>query len=79
MFHFLEQDKDILVQDVRPIRSILAEVKDLLTLNRTLVLALAAFIEGFQPLISKARKRIADRATRQNKKERDRASAKEIK
>ncbi|PAN05976.1 hypothetical protein PAHAL_1G184500 [Panicum hallii] len=79
MLQLLEQDLDSLVQDAGPIRSILAEVKDLLTPNLALVLALAAYIKGFEPLILEAKRSIAHHATHQSQKEKDRAHAKEIK
>jgi hypothetical protein len=79
VLRLLEEDLDILVQDAGPIRSILAEVKDLLTPDLALVLALTAYTEGFQSLILEAKKRIADRVARQSQKGKGRAHAKEIK
>lgn len=67
------------MQDVGLIQFILTKVRDLLTPKLALVLTPVAYIKGFQPLILEAKKQIADRATRQNQKERDRTNAKEIK
>jgi hypothetical protein len=74
-----EQDIDVLVQDARPIRSTLTEVRNLLTPELALVLTPAAYVEGFQPLVLEGKRRIADRAARQDQKERDMIHAKEIK
>jgi hypothetical protein len=76
MLQLHEQVLDVLVQDVGPVQSILAKVKNSLVHDLALVLAPAAYIEGFQHLISKARSRIADRVACQGQKERDRAHTK---
>jgi hypothetical protein len=66
MLQLLEQDIDILVHDDGLVQSILTEVQDSLTPNLALVLAPAPYIKGFQHQIMEAKKRIADRATRQS-------------
>jgi hypothetical protein len=47
MLQLLEQDLDVLVQDAGLLRSILAKVKNSLTPDLALVMAPAAYIEGF--------------------------------
>jgi hypothetical protein len=66
ILQLLDQDIDILVQVVGPILSIFAKVRDLLPPDLASVLTLVAYIEGFQPLVLEAKKRIADRAARQS-------------
>lgn len=67
------------MQNSELVQSVLSEVKGLLPLDLILVLASVAFIEGFQPLVSEAKKRIADHATRRSQKEGDTYRAKDLK